>query len=81
MPYEITLETPRDIHIFIVREAQFTEAGISFTGRDPSLYPSELQDAFRFFSKDLTAQLTDESVIESLEIAPVDADVPQPNTP
>lgn len=71
LAYEITLETPTKVHIFTVEEALFTETGIQFIGLGPSQCPEELQDVFQFASKELTATLLDESIVESLEVAQV----------
>lgn len=75
MTYEVTLETPRDVYTFTVDMAEFTDdmngdALIMFRGLDPYDCPDPLRDEFQFHSKNLTATIEDNSIIEDLTVKP-----------
>lgn len=66
--YEITIETAHQEYVLSVSEAKFLKHNIKFTGFDPSDCPEELKDYFQFYSKDLSAMLTDASELEHISI-------------
>lgn len=70
MPYEIEIEIPRQTFLLEVDEVDFRSSGtMMFKGFDPSDCPKELKDVFTFYSKNLTAIITDQSQIEHMTVS------------
>jgi len=79
MPYHVTIETVEDQYEITVAQAKFEEGSIKLIGLDPSLYPEEIRDNFRFYSKNLTAMPKGSAPEMSYNVTPTRDKIPKPD--